>query len=89
MSDARKRAFIARTIYHQVIRTNEHATLLVYKDSNGAYELMDDREGAHDYLAGSEDYILKQWGEKNRQLIEDGFQRDNIMGDSKWQQFIG
>jgi hypothetical protein len=89
MSDAKKREFIARTIYHHAKRTNEHVTLLVYKDSNGAYELMDDREGAHDYLAGSEDYILKQWGEKNRQLIEDGFQRDNMMGDSKWQQFIG
>jgi len=85
-----KRAFIARAIYHHEQRTQEHVTLLVYKDSgtSEAYELFDDRESGHDQLAGTEDYIFKEWGERNRKLVEDGFQRDNLAGGNRWQEFI-
>ena len=83
-----KRIFVARAIYHHKIKTGEYVTLLVYKDSNGVYELLDDREAADEYLAGDEKYIFKEWGKWNRQLIEDGFLLDNLRGESKWQQFI-
>ena len=63
-------------------------TLLAYKDSSEAYELLDDRELALEFLAGSKDYIHEEWGKRNRQLIQDGFQRDNMRGDPEWQQFI-
>ena len=67
-------------------------TLLAYRDSSAgdAYELMDDTDAEHDhnYLAGTEKYVFGEWGKRNRQLIEDGFQRDNLSGDYKWHQFI-
>jgi hypothetical protein len=63
-------------------------TLLAYKDSSEAYELLDDREPTLEFLAGSKDYIFEEWGKRNRQLIKDGFQRDNMSGDNEWQQFI-
>ncbi len=87
---APKRIFIARAIYHHKQRTHEHVTLLVYKDSsaNDAYELFDDREAEHDQLAGTEGYIFEEWGKRNWQLVEDGFQRDNLSGENKWQRFI-
>jgi hypothetical protein len=83
-----KRIFVARAIYHHKVRTSEHVTLLAYKDSNDAYELPDDREAEHNYPAGDEKYIFEEWGKRNRQLVEDGFQRDNLTGENKWQQFI-
>jgi hypothetical protein len=83
-----KRQFVARTIYHHGKRTGEYVTLLVYNDLSGAYELRDDREAEHDFLSGDEEYIFQEWGKKNRQLIEGGFQRDDMMGYDKWQQFI-
>jgi len=96
-----KRIFVARAIYHHKVRTNEHVTILAYhevirrwwngrkvEDSQDAYELFDDREAEHDYLAGTEEYIFEEWGKRNRQLVEDGFQRDNLTGENKWQQFI-
>jgi hypothetical protein len=88
MTSGAEREFIARTIYHHTKKTGEYVTLLVYKDSFGTYELRDDREAGHDFLSGTEDYIFEEWGNRNRQLIEDGFQRDNLMGYNKWQQFI-
>jgi len=83
-----KRTFVARAIYHHKTKTSEHVTLLVYRDSNGAFELLDDRETEHEYPAGSEEYIFEEWGKRNRSLIENGFQRDHLMGENKWQQFI-
>ena len=83
-----QKIFVARTIYHHSQRTNEHATLLVYVDSNDAYEMFDDRENDHYSLAGTEEFILKEWRERNQKLIEDGFQRDNLSGEPKWQAFI-
>jgi hypothetical protein len=83
-----EKTFVARTIYHHSQRTSEHVTFLVYRDKNGAYELFDDRETDHDHIAGTEDYVFEEWGTRNRQLISDGFIRDNMRGDNKWQQFI-
>lgn len=88
MNIASKKEFIARTIYHHSKRTSEYVTLLVYKDSLGIYELRDDRESEHDFLAGTEDYIFEEWGKRNRQVFDDGFQQDNRMGYEKWQRFI-
>jgi hypothetical protein len=82
------RQFVARAICHHAKRTSEHVTLLVYKDSHDAYQLLDDREAEHDYLAGDREYILNEWGKRNRQVIKDGFLRDNLAGDSDFQQFI-
>jgi hypothetical protein len=83
-----KKEFIARTQYHHSKRTSEHVTLLAYKDSGEAYELLDDREPELEFLAGSKDFIFGEWGKRNRQLLEDGFQRDNMTGDNEWQKFI-
>ena len=83
-----KKEFIARTIYHHGRQTSEYATLLVYKDAMGVFELRDDREAEHDFLSGTEDYIFEEWGSRNRKLVEDGFLRDNSMGAEKWQRFI-
>jgi len=88
MASPTMKEFVARTTYHHSQRTSEHVTLLAYKDSDGAYELLDDREPSLEFLAGSKDYILNEWGKRNRQLIRDGFQRDNMSGDNEWQQFI-
>ena len=88
MAITSRKVSVARTTYHHSQRTSEHVTLLAYKDSNEAYELLDDREPALEFLAGSKDYILEEWGKRNRQLIQDGFQRDNMRGDPEWQQFI-
>lgn len=88
MASSLKKVAVARTTYHHSQRTSERVTLLAYKDSNEAYELLDDREPELEFLAGSKDYILKEWGERNRQLIQDGFQRDNMWGDPEWQRFI-
>jgi hypothetical protein len=88
MPNETTKTFIARAIYHHRMRTAEHVTLLVYKDSHGAYELFDDRDAEHEQLAGTKDYILDEWGKRNRQLIEDGFQRDNLRGENEFQRFI-
>jgi hypothetical protein len=80
--------FVARTAYHHSRITNEHVTLLAYRDADGACELLDGREPDLEFLAGSKEFILEEWGERNRQLIEDGFQRDNMSGEHEWQQFI-
>lgn len=63
-------------------------TLLAYKDSNEAYELLDDREPTLEFLAGSKDYILEGWGKRNRQLIKDGFQREHMRGGPEWQHIV-
>jgi len=83
-----KKEFVARTQYHHSKRTAEQVTLLAYRDSNDAYELLDTREPDLNFLAGSKEYIFDEWGKRNRQLIEDGFQRDNVAGDNEWQKFI-
>ncbi|MGH9730451.1 MAG: hypothetical protein ACRD4A_02030 [Candidatus Acidiferrales bacterium] len=88
MSSVTKKEFVARTKYHHSQRTSEHVTLLAYKDLNEAYELLDDREPDLEFLAGSKDYILEEWGKRNRQLTKNGFQRDSLAGDPEWQQFI-
>jgi len=88
MASTSRKIAVARTTYHHSRRTSEHVTLLAYKDANDAYELLDDREPELEFLAGSKDYILKEWGDRNRHLIQDGFQRDNMWGDPEWQQFI-
>ena len=88
MTSTTKKEFVARTKYHHSQRTSQHVTLLAYKDSSEAYELLDDREPTLEFLAGSKDYIFEEWGKRNRQLIKDGFQRDNMSGDNEWQQFI-
>jgi len=83
------RKFIARAIYHHGTRTNEFATLLVYQDTrDGVFELWDDREAEHDCESGTEGYIFEQWGNRNRQAVEDGFHLDNLMGENRWQKFI-
>jgi hypothetical protein len=83
-----KRISVARTAYHHSQRTYEQVTLLAYKDANEAYELLDDREPEIEFLAGSKEYILEEWRRRNQDLIKGGFQRDNMRGDSEWQQFI-
>ncbi|MGB8542837.1 MAG: hypothetical protein WCD49_14505 [Candidatus Acidiferrales bacterium] len=88
MASATKKEFVARTKYHHSRRTNDHVTLLVYKDSNDAYEIIDDREAESECVAGSKNYIFEEWGKRNRQLISDGFQRDTMSGDNEWQRFI-
>jgi hypothetical protein len=79
---------IARAIFHHRKRTAEHVTLLVYKDFLDAYEFFDDREADHDFLAGDRAFILEEWRKRIRQLLEDDFQRDNLMGDNEFQHFI-
>jgi hypothetical protein len=66
MASASRKIAVARTTYHHVQPTNEHVTLLAYKDSNEAYELLDHREPALEFLAGSKDYILEEWGKRTR-----------------------
>jgi hypothetical protein len=88
MASTTKKVFIARTTYHHSKRTSERVALLAYKDSNDAYELLDDREPELEFVAGSKDYVLDEWGKRNRQLIKEGFQRDNMSGEHEWQQFI-
>lgn len=88
MTSTTKREFVARTKYHHSKRTSEHVTLLAFKDSNEAYELVDDRETESESLAGSKKYILEEWIKPNRELIEAGFQRDNMFGEHEWQKFI-
>jgi hypothetical protein len=88
MANITKKEFVARTKYHHSQRTSEHVTFLVYKDSGDAYELIDDREPASECLAGSKEYIFEEWGNRNRQLVHDGFQLDSKSGDNEWQRFI-
>jgi len=88
MANVAKKEFVARTKYHHSQRTGEHVTLLACKDSGEAYELIDDREPIPEFLAGSKDYIFEEWGKRNRQLVQDGFQLDSKSGDNEWQRFI-
>ena len=87
MENRIERTFVARTIYHHKTTTSEHVTLIVRKEGD-AYELWDDREAAHEYLAGTEDYIFEEWGKRNRELNTEGFSLDNLTGENKWQKFI-
>jgi hypothetical protein len=83
------KSFVARTVYHHGVRTGEFVTLLAYRDNrDGTYELWDNREAANDYICGTEEYVLDEWGVRNRRLIQDGFRRDDLRGENKWQQFI-
>ncbi len=59
-----------------------------FRDAAGAYELFHDADAFHDNLAGTEDFVLAEWQKTNQQLIESGFQRDNLMGESNSQRFI-
>jgi hypothetical protein len=52
------------------------------------YELWGDREDSHDYLAGTEELILDEWGNRNRNLDKDNFQNDSRRGPEKWMKFI-
>ena len=54
----------------------------------GVYEPLDGREPDVEFLAASKEYILEQRQKRNRELIEDGFQRDNMSGANEWQRFI-
>ena len=83
-----KKIFIARALFHHTRETSKHVTLLVYRDAAGVYELFHDADAFHDNLAGTEDFILAEWRKANQQLIESGFQRDNLMGENKFQQYI-
>lgn len=82
-----KPEFVARVIYHHRVRTKEHVTLIVRRDGD-IFELWDDREDSHDYLAGAEEYILDEWGSRNRNLDKENFQIDNRTGPEKWMKFI-
>jgi hypothetical protein len=83
------KSFVARTVYHHGVRTGEFVTLLAYRDNrNGTYELWDNREAENDYISGTEDFVRDEWVARNRQLVEDGFRRDDLRGENKWQQFI-
>jgi len=39
-------------------------------------------------VCGTLDYVFDEWGVRNRQLAQDGFQLDNVMGENEWQKFI-
>lgn len=82
-----KTEFVARAIYHQRAHTEQHITLIVRREGD-SFELWDDRENSHDYLAGTEEFILDEWGSRNRNLIKEGFQNDNRTGPEKWMKFI-
>jgi hypothetical protein len=82
-----KTEFVARAIYHHRVHTNRHVTLIVRRDGDN-YELWDDREDSHDYLAGTKDYILDEWGNRNRNLVKESFQNDNRTGTDEWMRFI-
>ncbi len=85
----KNKSFVARTVYHHRVRTGEIVTLLAYKDNrDGTYELWDNREADNDYICGTEEYVFDEWGVRNRQLVQDNFQLDNVMGDNRWQRFI-
>jgi hypothetical protein len=89
MQLAASHTFVARAIYHHKTRTDEHVTMLVYKDPQELYEFFFDDSGAkHERLDGTKDYMLEAWGNWNRQLIKEGFQRDNLIGDNEFQSFI-
>jgi hypothetical protein len=89
MAAASNKTFVARAIYHHKKRTAEHVTLLVYKDERDLYEFFFDDSGtSHERLDGDRDYMLNAWGDRNRQLIVDGFQCDNLTGDNDFQRFI-
>jgi hypothetical protein len=79
--------FVARAIYHHRIKTDQHVTLIV-RHGGDSYELWDDREDSHDYLAGTEEFILDEWGSRNRNLDKENFQNDNRTGPDKWMKFI-
>ena len=79
--------FVARAIYHHRLHTEQHVTLIVRHDGDN-FELWDDREDSHDYVAGAEEYILDQWGSRNRYLDKENFQLDNRTGPDKWMKFI-
>lgn len=86
---SKDKTFVARTIFHHKVRTSEMVTLLAYRDNrDGTYELWDNREADNDYICGTEDYVFDEWGVRNRQLLQEGFLRDDIRGENKWQQFI-
>lgn len=90
MRSAIAKTFVARAIYHHRQRTDELITLLVYKDSQDIYELLFDDSGTrHERYDGTRDYMLETWGAINRQLIEDQFQRDNLIGpENEFHRFI-
>lgn len=82
-----KTEFVARAIYHHRVRTSLHVTLIVRRDGDN-YELWDDREDSHDYLAGTEEYILDEWRNRNHNLSKENFQIDNRTGPGDWMKFI-
>jgi hypothetical protein len=79
--------FVARTIYHDRHQTSRRVVLLVYSEGN-AFELFDTRDADDNYFAGDRKFILEKWRKSNQELIEDDFQRDELRGESDFQQFI-
>ena len=83
-----KKTFVARALFHHITQTSKFATLLVYRDAAGTYELFHDSDEFHGALAGTEDFILSEWRKANQHLIESDYQRDclSVMGGNKFQQ---
>jgi hypothetical protein len=82
-----KTEFVSRAIHHHRVHTNLHVTLIVRREGD-TYELWNDREESPDYIAGSEEHILDEWGDRNRNLSKENFQNDNCTGPEKWLKFI-
>ncbi len=87
MANKPNKQFIARTIYHHRQQTSRRVVLLVYSEGD-AFELFDTRDDDNNYFAGDRKFILEKWRRLNQELIEDEFQRDELRGDSDFQQFI-
>ena len=60
----------------------------MYSDSRNAFELFDTRDADGDYIAGDRKWILTEWRRLNQELVERGFQRDELRGEPDFQQFI-
>lgn len=83
-----QKVFIARTIYHHRQQTDRRVVLIVYRDSQNAFELFDTRDTDGSYVAGDQKWVLSEWRRLNQELIEEGFQRDDLRGEPEFQQFI-
>jgi hypothetical protein len=88
VNDKPKKQFIARAMYHHREKTDRHVVLIVYSDGASTFELFDTRDADGDYLAGDRRYVLEAWRKMNQEVIEAGFQRDQLSGDNDFQQFI-
>jgi hypothetical protein len=82
-----KTEFVARAIYQHRVHANLHVMLIVRREGD-AYELWDDREDSHDYIGGSEEYILDEWRNRNLYLAKENFKNYNSTGPKGWLKFI-